>query len=74
MYTHVCMTSETEWDPSLLDGEYPLRGNASFFYTFKVDNQNNLMFSAIIAKELWWLPLRFLLMTLSYKTWSCLIS
>jgi len=41
-YPHVIMTSDVDWDPSILDGEFPLtHGNEEFFDASTYDNGTN---------------------------------
>ena len=41
MYPYVVMTIDTEWDLSILDGEFTLLGNEEFLYTYEFSNQSN---------------------------------
>jgi transposase InsO family protein len=38
---HVVMTSDVDWDPSTLDGEFPLNGDEEFFDASAYDNDTN---------------------------------
>ena len=40
-YPHVVMTSDVDWDPSTIDGEFPLSGEEEFFDASAYDNGTN---------------------------------
>ena len=40
-YPHVIMTSDVDWDPSTIDGEFPLTGDEEFFDASAYDNGTN---------------------------------
>jgi hypothetical protein len=40
-YPHVVMTSDVDWDPSTIDGEFPLNGDEEFFDASAYDNGTN---------------------------------
>ena len=41
LYPHVVMTSDVDWDPSTIDGEFPLSGEEEFFDASAYDNGTN---------------------------------
>ena len=40
-YPHVVMTSDVDWDPSILDGDFPLTGEEVFYEASAYDNGTN---------------------------------